>query len=218
MSVSVVEDLCHKCQQHIGQDPMPELVQLFVDPLGWAMQPERSVGTVCTECQLATDDGAIDAILAMQHAPSHKFTPEILDNLLVDLGLAGKMVPDFGPTGVFIYLIAAVYQWRYRVKLLDICNAIAVMAGPDAEVRFLRLLAQHALMVNVRQLLDCGIVDDGAPEDTAFMADWSAAIVHPSEVSLFFVKLDERLNQGRFLNNSCASASVPDDGSEGMGV
>ncbi|KAI1379126.1 hypothetical protein F4677DRAFT_358972 [Hypoxylon crocopeplum] len=202
----LAETLCYICEEPIGDDPLPGIVLFFIDPYGWTMESERTEHVFCTECQLLTDDGATEAMLALENAPPQLFTHKVLLDLLIALSLAGKLVVDFSFPALYGYLVDAMYRWRYKIRLTEVMDALAIMTSRDFADFLLQRLAQHALAVNVRQLLQYrGAVPDaalGEDLETASLAGWTTRVLTPPAVEDFFMQLDERLNRGSYRYNS----------------
>ncbi|KAI2605272.1 uncharacterized protein GGS25DRAFT_524791 [Hypoxylon fragiforme] len=204
---------CSKCEERIRQDPLPELVLMFADPYGWGGEAEggQKLGIRCTECQLSTEEGAIEAVQAVAHAPAELFTQDVLLHLLVELGHAGRLVVHPGWPMIWNEVIKAVYWWRSRVQLADVSNTVSIIAGREWAITFLQRLAQHALSATQRQIHYYNETHggggggsssrNGEERIVAGLAGRTCQITTPQEVQDYFDFLDVRVNSSRFRFN-----------------
>ncbi|KAI1401616.1 hypothetical protein F4819DRAFT_508259 [Hypoxylon fuscum] len=203
---------CRSCRQPLDQSHLPELVQYYLDHFnGWAVEPQGSAQYVlCTECQLKSERGIDEAILALTRAPADMFINEALNDLLLELGRTNKLQrgPEACWSPFWMDIIGVINKWRHMVSMTEIFRTVEHFTGRRHTVSVMHRLAEQALDL-CEQELRCveatHRITLNEPTSTSQLAASINRIQSVRELKAFLTVLDKRINMVGFAQNAQAT-------------
>ncbi|KAI0113853.1 hypothetical protein F4776DRAFT_333503 [Hypoxylon sp. NC0597] len=209
MSVEV-SATCPSCGLRRGFWHIPILIAERLNSYSPISDSEEPIDVLCLSCQIDTEDGIVEALSAIEHAPAEIFReyPEWsgVQNVLGDLlyYLARKFEPHRASSPVSIpfsveeSLLRTVYRWKEDVLLDTILLTFSSRmhrGGKEWRKSFVRRLAQIHLdkyFKDLKKVFGGDAVLDGFESSTKILKLRLKTIETTAELEAFFRAVDRQ--------------------------
>ncbi|XXH02340.1 Sodium- and chloride-dependent GABA transporter 1 [Hypoxylon texense] len=184
-------DRCNECRRSFGDDPFPELLLFTYDHHGFKNEYQREMPMNCTACQLKTTEGTLDLLAAVRKMPEDMFYPNIIRDLVTELGMANKLAALFRGS-VMMQFVRLLHRWRLFVNLKHVFDDVTITTRRHHfTVGVMRRLAQYALERLDEDLKGFG--RDGIEQEPNYLNLVYATTSLESDVELddFFTHLED---------------------------
>ncbi|KAI1778903.1 hypothetical protein F4818DRAFT_455151 [Hypoxylon cercidicola] len=187
---------CYVCDESLEGEIFPELVLCYFDRRGFEDDSKRQYYMCCMDCQLLSDEGALELLCAVEAMPEDMFYDDIIEDLIISLRLAKRLTPEFTRNSIVSWLVRAMFRWLSKLDLHHIFGTLIKVTDFDLSVSIMRRLAQLSFDVAMQQMekLD---PDHTYQHDLPDLALSTMTLESSSELVQFLDTLEDRVMLAR---------------------